>query len=645
MSAARQRLRRRPRPVRPRAPTRWSAAARATAERTITSIGEVEVGIWEITPGLGRGRREGRGVRGPRRARGRSRSPTARSSTSRPAHWCGCTRARRPPGRSARRCARSTSYDVDSPGTRSSSAAATTASSPASTSPAPGCGPSSSSAGRSSAGACNTEEFAPGFRASTGAYVLSMLRPAIWADMRLVERGIVVDQAGPGLNLYPDGASYLLGEDMAANIEATKHFSAADARALPRVRGGAARRRAGRAADLRHDRARPAHARPRRPAHAGDDGAARGQEPQAPQRAHPAVHLERRSGAGRALRERARPRGPRLARDQRQRRWPVDAGHGLRAAARPRQRHQRRRRPPVGLRARRDGRAHRADGRRGARGGSHGPLRRRGRVGADQGRPGRRRPPGCPARRSRATRVLSNADPKRTFLRPVRRRRPARRLRPRRRGLQLHGHQHQDQPRPVGAAGGKGQPREAAALPPRDRGGEPVHRRDGPAAGPGGVRHRGRELPRRALLPDRPRPVPRTRGQARRDHRRELAAVPPARVDLGRDQGDPRRPGRGPARAALPRAVRARSSTGRCSARSTWSGSWASPAGTPCTATWLRTSCCSCGRCAGGRSTAPRSRGSGCAAPARTPAAASPAPTAATPPARCSATPSVGAPL
>jgi phytoene dehydrogenase-like protein len=82
-------------------------------------------------------------------------------------------------------------------------------------------------------GACNTEEFAPGFRASTGAYVLSMLRPAIWSDMRLVERGIVVDQAGPSLNLYPDGASYLLGEDMVENIEATRRFSPSDARALP----------------------------------------------------------------------------------------------------------------------------------------------------------------------------------------------------------------------------------------------------------------------------------------------------------------------------------------------------------------------------------------------------------------------------
>jgi len=82
-------------------------------------------------------------------------------------------------------------------------------------------------------GACNTEEFAPGYRASTGAYVLSMLREAIWRDMRLARRGIVVDPAGPTLNLFPDGAHYYLGEDMAANVDETARFSAADARALP----------------------------------------------------------------------------------------------------------------------------------------------------------------------------------------------------------------------------------------------------------------------------------------------------------------------------------------------------------------------------------------------------------------------------
>jgi phytoene dehydrogenase-like protein len=83
-------------------------------------------------------------------------------------------------------------------------------------------------------GACNTEEFAPGYRASTGAYVLSMLRESIWRDMQLVRRGIVVDPAGPTLNLYPDGAHYYLGDDMAANVAETKRFSPADARALPR---------------------------------------------------------------------------------------------------------------------------------------------------------------------------------------------------------------------------------------------------------------------------------------------------------------------------------------------------------------------------------------------------------------------------
>jgi phytoene dehydrogenase-like protein len=83
-------------------------------------------------------------------------------------------------------------------------------------------------------GACNTEEFAPGFRASTGAYVLSMLREPVWRQMRLVKRGIVVDPAGPTLNLYPDGARYELGDDMRANVAETARFSARDARALPR---------------------------------------------------------------------------------------------------------------------------------------------------------------------------------------------------------------------------------------------------------------------------------------------------------------------------------------------------------------------------------------------------------------------------
>jgi phytoene dehydrogenase-like protein len=82
-------------------------------------------------------------------------------------------------------------------------------------------------------GACVTEEFAPGFRASTGAYVLSMLREAIWTDMRLVERGIVVDPAGPSLYLFPDGRRLLIGDDTEATAREIAAFSEADARAFP----------------------------------------------------------------------------------------------------------------------------------------------------------------------------------------------------------------------------------------------------------------------------------------------------------------------------------------------------------------------------------------------------------------------------
>ncbi len=80
-------------------------------------------------------------------------------------------------------------------------------------------------------GACVTEEFAPGFRASTGAYVLSMLRASVWREMQLVRRGIRVDPAGPTLNLFPDGASLLDDGGDGATEEAGR-FSPHDAGAL-----------------------------------------------------------------------------------------------------------------------------------------------------------------------------------------------------------------------------------------------------------------------------------------------------------------------------------------------------------------------------------------------------------------------------
>jgi phytoene dehydrogenase-like protein len=87
-------------------------------------------------------------------------------------------------------------------------------------------------------GACVTEEFAPGFRASTGAYVLSMLRAPVWRDMRLAARGIRVSPAGPSLNLLPDGRSLLVGDDPAEAHAAISRHSRRDAAELERFETG-----------------------------------------------------------------------------------------------------------------------------------------------------------------------------------------------------------------------------------------------------------------------------------------------------------------------------------------------------------------------------------------------------------------------
>ena len=83
-------------------------------------------------------------------------------------------------------------------------------------------------------GACVTEEFAPGFHASLGAYVLSMLRASIWRDLRLEQRGVHVDEAGPSLHLFDDDAALLLPDDTGRAAEELRRFSRADAAALVR---------------------------------------------------------------------------------------------------------------------------------------------------------------------------------------------------------------------------------------------------------------------------------------------------------------------------------------------------------------------------------------------------------------------------
>ena len=52
--------------------------------------------------------------------------------------------------------------------------------------------------------------------------------------MRLVQRGIRVDAAGPTLNVFPDGAHYTVGDDTDQTLEETRRFSRRDADALVR---------------------------------------------------------------------------------------------------------------------------------------------------------------------------------------------------------------------------------------------------------------------------------------------------------------------------------------------------------------------------------------------------------------------------
>ena len=82
-------------------------------------------------------------------------------------------------------------------------------------------------------GACTTEEFAPGFRASPGAYVLSLLRPAIWQDFSLRRRGLEVLEAAPTLNVFRDGARLTLHDDPAATAAELARFDPADGARSP----------------------------------------------------------------------------------------------------------------------------------------------------------------------------------------------------------------------------------------------------------------------------------------------------------------------------------------------------------------------------------------------------------------------------
>ncbi|MBV9402212.1 MAG: NAD(P)/FAD-dependent oxidoreductase, partial [Candidatus Eremiobacteraeota bacterium] len=83
-------------------------------------------------------------------------------------------------------------------------------------------------------GACVTEEPFPGFKVSTAAYVNSLFRPEIVADLRLREYGFELLERNPSsFTPFLDGRYLMLGADKAATLREIGKFSSRDAQAYP----------------------------------------------------------------------------------------------------------------------------------------------------------------------------------------------------------------------------------------------------------------------------------------------------------------------------------------------------------------------------------------------------------------------------
>src|SRR5580658_2179229 len=84
-------------------------------------------------------------------------------------------------------------------------------------------------------GACVTEEIFPGFKVSTAAYVNSLFRPEIIADLRLNEYGFEAIERNPAsFSPFLDGRYLMLGTGTARDVEEIAKFSPRDAQSYPR---------------------------------------------------------------------------------------------------------------------------------------------------------------------------------------------------------------------------------------------------------------------------------------------------------------------------------------------------------------------------------------------------------------------------
>ena len=79
-------------------------------------------------------------------------------------------------------------------------------------------------------GASVTEEPWPGYKVSTAAYVISLLRPEVARELDLKRHGLVVyPQDPPYFQPYPDGRSLMIWNDYATTREEIRKFSVRDA--------------------------------------------------------------------------------------------------------------------------------------------------------------------------------------------------------------------------------------------------------------------------------------------------------------------------------------------------------------------------------------------------------------------------------
>ena len=82
-------------------------------------------------------------------------------------------------------------------------------------------------------GAAVTEEFSPGYMGAPGAYVVALLRDEVVADLRLSERGLVIDEVGDSFHIYDGNRHLWLRPDLEDSQREIARFSAADAEAYP----------------------------------------------------------------------------------------------------------------------------------------------------------------------------------------------------------------------------------------------------------------------------------------------------------------------------------------------------------------------------------------------------------------------------